>query len=129
MELLQQSEICLLPLLPSRFNRMKSDLKYLEAAASGAAALANPTVYADTLVPGETGLLYETETEFERALTRLIEDATLRRRLASNAWEWVQENRLLSMHYRERVEWYESLYSRYDELTAALLERSPEMVK
>ena len=129
MELLQQSDICLLPLLPSRFNRMKSDLKFLEAAATGAAALANPTVYSYTLVPGETGLLYETATEFENALTQLIEDAALRRRLAGNAWEWVRENRLLSMHYRERFEWYESLYSRYDELTAALLERSPEMVK
>ena len=124
MELLQQSDICLLPLLPSRFNRMKSDLKYLEAAASGVAALANPTVYADTLVPGETGLLYETEKEFESALTRLIEDAALRRRLVSNAWEWVRENRLLSMHYRDRVEWYESLYSRYDELTAGIWERT-----
>ena len=127
MELLHQSDICLLPLLPSRFNRMKSDLKFLEAASAGTVALANPTVYADTLLPDETGLLYETETEFENALTQLIEDAALRRRLVGNAWEWVRDYRLLSMHYRERIEWYESLYARYDELTAAIGERVPEL--
>lgn len=125
LELLRQSDICLLPLLPVRFNRMKSDLKFLESAAMGAVALASPTVYADSLRDGETGLLYETEAEFENHLSRLIEDATLRRRLSENAWDWVKENRLLSKHYRQRLEWYHSLYSRYDELTEAIRRRVP----
>jgi len=127
--LLLQSDISLLPLLPSRFNRMKSDLKFLECAAWGTAALASPTVYADTVRHGETGLLYENKDEFEDYLTQLIDDAALRQRLASNAWEWVKESRLLSLHYRERLRWYESLYDRYDELTTAVSERVQELRK
>lgn len=126
-ELLKHSDIALLPLLPSRFNRMKSDLKFLECAAFGTAALASPTVYADTVVSGETGLLYETEAEFETRLTQLVEDATYRQRLVANAWEWVKENRLLSQHYRDRLDWYESLFDRYEELTVAIGERVPEL--
>lgn len=126
-ELLQHSDICLLPLLPTRFNRMKSDLKFLEAAASGAVALANPTVYEDTLIDGVTGVLYRGEDEFEENLTKLIDDASLRQRLSGNAWEWVKQHRLLSAHYRERLEWYETLFERYEELTEAIRERTPEM--
>jgi len=126
-ELLRQSDICLLPLLPARFNRMKSDLKFVESAALGAVALASPTVYADSLRHGETGLLYETEAEFENNLTMLIENAALRTSLSENAWEWVKENRLLSTHYRERLDWYHSLYSRYDEITEAIKDRVPEL--
>lgn len=126
--LLQNSDIALLPLLPTRFNRMKSDLKFIESAAWGTAALASPTVYADTIQHGETGLIYENDSEFAEYLAKLIEDAGLRRRLATNAWQWVRKNRLLSLHYRERLEWYESLFDRYDELTTAIEERVPEML-
>jgi glycosyltransferase involved in cell wall biosynthesis len=126
-DLLRQSDIALLPMLPTRFNRMKSDLKFLECAAMGTVALASPTVYADTLKQDETGLLYETEAQFESRLTQLIEDMALRRRLAGNAWEWVKENRLLSLHYRDRLHWYQSLLVRYDELTEAIRQRAPEM--
>lgn len=126
-EMLQQSDIALLPLLSNRFNRMKSDLKYLECAALGTVALANPTVYAETIQHGNTGLLYETETEFENYLTQLIEDTSLRKSLASNAWQWVKQNRLLSQHYRDRFEWYASLHNRYEELTEQIAARVPEL--
>lgn len=126
-DLLRRSDIALLPLLPSRFNQMKSDLKFLECAAAGTTVLASPTVYADTILAGETGLLYETETEFETRLSQLIEEPAERARLATNAWQWVKENRLLSMHYRRRLQWYESLFDRYEELSAAIGERVPEL--
>ena len=124
---LRQSDVALLPLLPTRFNRMKSDLKFIECAAGGAVALANPTVYADTIEHGKTGWLYETTEQFEQGLARLLEDQSLRHQLAKNAWQWVRENRLLSQHYRERLDWVESLFGRYDELTAAIGERVPEL--
>ena len=125
--LLQQSDIALLPLLPGRFNQMKSDLKFVECAAFGAAVLASPTVYADSVVDGETGLLYETPSEFAAGLDRLLHDAALRRSIRRQAWQWVGENRLLCRHYRERLAWYQSLRQRYDELTAAIGERVPEL--
>lgn len=126
-ELLRQADIALLPLLPTRFNGMKSDLKFIESAACGAVALASPTVYAATIEHGKTGWLYESAEQFEQGLDRLLDDQALRRRLAENAWQWVRENRLLSQHYRERMDWYESLFECYDELTAAIGERVPEL--
>lgn len=126
-KLLQMSDVALLPLMPTRFNRMKSDLKFLECAAWGTVSLTSPTVYADTVIHGETGLLYETEEQFRLGLEQLIEDAQLRQRLAGNAWRWVRDNRLLSMHYRDRLRWYESLFDRYDELTEAIGARVPEL--
>lgn len=127
--LLLQSDISLLPLLPSRFNRMKSDLKFLECAAWGTVALASPTVYADTMRSGETGLLYETEQQFREEFEQLIEDVEMRQRLARNAWKWVEKNRLLSLHYRERLIWYDSLFARYEELMEAIRKRVPELRK
>ena len=83
---------------------MKSDLKYLECAAWGTTILANPTVYADSVVHGETGFLYDSEEQFQICLEQLIEDAQLRQRLAVNAWTWVRDNRMLSLHYRDPLE-------------------------
>ncbi|NMC31917.1 MAG: glycosyltransferase family 4 protein [Veillonellaceae bacterium] len=125
--LMQQSDIGLLPLLPTRFNKMKSDLKFVECAAWGTVALANPTVYSDTIEHGVTGWLYETEDQFYDGLSGLLNDDILRARIAENAWQWVRKHRLLSMHFRERLEWYESLFERYVELTAAIKKRVPNI--
>ena len=126
-KLLQLSDIALLPLLPTRFNCMKSDLKFLECAGAGTAVLASPTVYKMTVQQGKTGLLYDTEDEFYVSLQRLLGDASLRRQLATNAYQWVSEHRMLSQHYRERINWYKTLFSRYDALNEAIFKRVPEM--
>lgn len=126
-KLLLYSDISLLPLLPSRFNQMKSDLKFVECAAWGTAVLASSTVYADTVKSRETGILYETEEQFRLGLEQLIEDMQFRRWLASNAWEWVKNYRLLSLQFRDRLQWYDSLFGRYDELTDAIEKRVPEL--
>ena len=126
-ELLRQSDVALLPLLPTRFNQMKSDLKFVESAACGTVALASPTVYAATIEHEKTGWLYESEEEFEHGLAQLLTDSRLRQRLAQNAWHWVRENRLLSLHYRKRLDWYEALFDRYNELTRMIGERIPEL--
>src|SRR5262249_58233502 len=62
-------DVGLAPLLPSDFNRARSDLKYLEYAAHGVAG-----VYADlepfrgSVRDGETGLLFRTGPEMLRHL-------------------------------------------------------------
>jgi SAM-dependent methyltransferase len=126
-EVLRDCEVGLLPLEPSRFNRMKSDLKFLECAAQGVAVLASPTVYENSVEHGRTGVLYRSPAEFESSLRRLIEDAEWRRSLARNAYAWVRERRLLSQHYRRRTEWYRELLGRLPELTAQVRQRVPEL--
>jgi SAM-dependent methyltransferase len=125
--ILRESDLAILPLLPTRFNEHKSDIKFVECAAQGVACLASPTVYAQTLRHGETGLLYESPEEFEASLRRLISDEHLRGRLARNAYDQVARRRLLSRHFRERFEWYRDLLARKNELDRDLRARAPAL--
>jgi len=126
-EILRNCDVALLPLKPTPFNRMKSDLKFLECAGNGVAVLANPTVYEASIQEGKTGLLYRSPTEFEEKLRALLDDAALRRRLAAEAYAWVRENRLLSRHYRQRYDWYTEMFDRLPLLNKELSQRVPEL--
>ncbi|PPT10979.1 Putative N-acetylgalactosaminyl-diphosphoundecaprenol glucuronosyltransferase [Geitlerinema sp. FC II] len=128
-ELLRACDVALLPLNPTEFNSMKSDLKFIECASHGVTVLASPTVYARSIVDGETGLLYNSLPEFETKLRRLLQDTPWRRQMANNAYRWVRDNRLLSQHYRERYDWYLEMRSRLPELNEALRQRVPEIFR
>ena len=47
-----------MPLDDTPFNRAKSDLKFIEAGACRVASLASSVVYQDSIVHGETGLIF-----------------------------------------------------------------------
>ncbi len=126
-EVLRGCDIALLPLEPTDFNRMKSDLKFLECAAQGVAALASPVVYEGSVVDGVTGRLFRSPAEFEERLRELIANRGLRRRLAANAYAWVREQRLLSQHYRKRYEWLLQMRDRLPQLNEELRQRAPEL--
>jgi glycosyltransferase involved in cell wall biosynthesis len=128
-ELLHVADVALLPLEPTQFNEHKSDLKFIECAAHGVAALAGATVYSQTIVHGETGLVYRSPEEFAALLEQLIRDVPLRRRIAENAYRYVVENRLLARHYRARYEWYREMLERRSELEFELRQRAPELAQ
>jgi len=125
--ILRGCDIALLPLSDTPFNRCKSDVKFIECAAHGAAVLASPVVYAASIRPGETGLLFDDPQAFGRALRQLIEDAGLRRRLAGEAYEYVKRERLQAQHYRERYQWYRRLVEEKPRLDRELRQRAPEL--
>jgi SAM-dependent methyltransferase len=127
LELLQAADIGLLPLEPTRFNQHKSDLKFIECAANGVAALASSTVYGRTIAHDETGLVYQSPVEFGLMLERLIRDRPLRRRLGRNAFQHVAQNRMLARHYQMRYQWYRQMLERRDALEAELRARAPEL--
>ncbi len=126
-EIMYSCDIALLPLVSNPINEMKSDLKFLECAARGVAVLASPTVYENSIVEGETGLIYRHEKEFEIKLNMLISDAQMRRKIAGNAYEWVRDNRLLCGHYRQRRDWYLQMRDELPRLNAELRDRLPEL--
>ncbi|MGB3558400.1 MAG: methyltransferase domain-containing protein [Geitlerinemataceae cyanobacterium] len=126
-ELLSQCDVAILPLNDTEFNRMKSDLKFIECAQHGVAVLASSTVYEQSIIDGETGLIYRSIEEFESKLTQLIDRTSCRRKIAANAYEWVKRNRLLCQHYRQRYEWYLEMYDRLPELTLELRDRVPQI--
>jgi glycosyltransferase involved in cell wall biosynthesis len=99
---LREVDVACCPLADVPFNRAKSPIKAWEAAAAGAAVVASPTIYGQSLKDGEDGYLAATGAEWLAALTRLVDDAVERRRvgdnlrrrvagelsLEQNAWRW-----------------------------------------
>jgi SAM-dependent methyltransferase/glycosyltransferase involved in cell wall biosynthesis len=126
-EILRMCDIALLPLNPTRFNQMKSDLKFIECAGHGVTVLASPTVYEKPIIDGETGLIYRSVEDFQQKLEELIINRQFRQTLANNAYEWVSHNRLLSQHYRKRHDWYCEMRDRLPELNQQLRDRFPEL--
>lgn len=112
---LAASDIALLPLRDTAFNRAKSDLKFIEAAGHGAAVLASPTVYAGSVRDGETGMIYRSMEEFAAKLDLLIERADLRRTLAENAYRYVAQHRLLAQHLDDYTAAYREMLARREE--------------
>jgi glycosyltransferase involved in cell wall biosynthesis len=126
-EILRDCDLALLPLNPTEFNTMKSDLKFIECASRGVVVLASPTVYARSVQHGKTGLLFNTPEEFEVLLHQVIDNRVWRRELAANAYAYVRDRRMISQHYRDRYNWYLEMLDRLPELNAALKERVPEI--
>src|SRR5205085_9923767 len=103
-------DIGLAPLLPTAYNRCRSDVKFLEYAAQGAAGIyADLEPYRAGVVPGETGLLYRDEADFVRCLDLLAGDAALRRRIRAQAHAHVAGRRRLDDHIEERLAFYRRL--------------------
>jgi SAM-dependent methyltransferase len=127
LKLMGQCDVALLPLVDSRFNNMKSDIKFLECAGHGVTVLASPTVYERSVIDEQTGLLFRNPEEFESRLTRLITDGEYRHRLALRAHQWVSQNRMMGPHSRLRYQWYTGLLDKLPQLTADLRSRAPEV--
>ena len=116
---LYKSDIALLPLHDNEFNRMKSDLKFIEAAGHGAVVLCSPTVYQNSVRDGRTGFIYHNAAEFFQLLCALIENPLLRKETAQLAYSYVKENRMLADHYEERLDSYLEMLAKMPELEQA----------
>ncbi len=79
-------------------------------------------MYAASIVEGQTGLIYHSAEDFAAKLNELIINRDLRCRIATQAYEWVKDNRLLCQHFRQRRDWYLQMYNRLPELNQALCE-------
>jgi glycosyltransferase involved in cell wall biosynthesis len=88
-------DIGLAPLHDTPFNQAKSDIKYLEYSATGAATIASPLAPYKASIQEDRGVLVHGNTadDWAVAIGRLIDDPNLRQRLATNAYEWVHGER------------------------------------
>lgn len=87
---------------PKLFNTAKTPIKLWEFSLSGAVCVVSPTLYGQAATDGEDALVAETADEWEVALSRLVEDQGLRRRLYRN-----QRRRIAEQHTLEKnwVNW------------------------
>ncbi len=120
---LHSSDIAFLPLRDTDFNRAKSDLKFIESAGHGAVVLASPTVYEATVKEGRNGFIYRNPREFGEYLNLLIENRERRIETAEAAYRYVRDERLLSGHYLERLDWYREMLARRPELDREMMQR------
>ncbi len=88
-------DIGLAPLYDTEFNRARSDIKYLEYSATGAATIASTVVpYQDSMRPDRGVLVAENKPEaWNVAIAALVDNAEHRQQLADNAYSWVRAER------------------------------------
>jgi GT2 family glycosyltransferase/glycosyltransferase involved in cell wall biosynthesis/predicted Zn-dependent protease len=103
--------IALAPLVDTRFNRCKSNIKWLEYSACGCAGIfSDLPPYNSCIQNGLTGLLVENTTEsWVNAIEQLISDPELRRSIAENAKQQVMANHTLLSGAHKYMEAYSSL--------------------
>jgi glycosyltransferase involved in cell wall biosynthesis len=121
--LLGASEISFMPLGDTTFNRTKSDLKFIEAGACRVASLASNVVYADSIVDGQTGLVFRNPQELQDKLLRMVAMPELARSIGDRSRQYVATQRMLAYQVAPRIRWYRSLWARREALTDALRAR------
>jgi SAM-dependent methyltransferase len=127
LELLETADIAVLPIVGRESETYKSPLKFLECASRGAVCVASPTLYADVIRDGETGIIAHTGEEWTRSLQQLVADPAERWRLAEAAWSDVRDRHMMATQVAAREAWYRQLCANRAELTRALLARHPEL--
>ncbi|WP_409200105.1 glycosyltransferase domain-containing protein [Methanobrevibacter sp. DSM 116169] len=90
-------DIGIVPLLPSEFNRSKSELKYIEFTALGIPTVSSDTdIYKHAISDGINGFFANTEEEWVEKIEKLILDKKLREKIVSNAQKDISTNYRLS---------------------------------
>ena len=125
--LLAASEISFMPLQDTPFNRCKSDLKFIEAAARRVTPLASALVYEQTAEDGRTAALFRTPDELESQLLNLVANPQAAKAIGDAARTYVARKRMLAYQIADRAAWYHDLWARREELHRALLARLPEL--
>ena len=98
------------PLRDTRFNRARTDVKYLEYAARGVVAIMQATgPYCSSVIPGVTGFLYEDAVQLVELLDQVTRDLRLRVRIVTAARDYVERERHQFHHSARRLEFYKSL--------------------
>lgn len=110
LDFLGSIDVGIAPLLPTQYNKGRSDVKFLEYASCGVAGIyQNLEPYRQSVKHCETGLLFSTPEELIERLNQLYQDKVLRLKLRKQAYDYVREQRMLAAHIHKRIEWYQSL--------------------
>jgi glycosyltransferase involved in cell wall biosynthesis len=84
--MVERFDVGLAPLLDSRFNRAKSDLKILEYGICGIPAVASKVLpYVGAIDHNASGLIAASPKDWIKSIRRLVEDPELRSRLGAAA--------------------------------------------
>ncbi len=104
-------DIAISPLQNNQFNQCKSDIKFLDYAAIGAAGIySQSSAYSSTVNHQQEGWLAENSVDaWEEALNTLIQETALRYQIARNATRVLYSQRILAQRATNWVETVKSL--------------------
>ena len=109
LDFLGSIDVGIAPLLPTKYNEGRSDVKYLEYASCGVVGIyQNLEPYRNIVRNHETGLLFSTPDELINQLERLYQDTMLRLKIRDQAYDFVMGQRKLESHIQNRIKWYQS---------------------
>jgi tetratricopeptide (TPR) repeat protein len=109
---LERLDIGLAPLLPTEFNRCRSDVKFLEYASRSVVPLLQNLDPYHHLAGTGAALLYDNPDDLIRQLDRLVNEPALRQTIATTAHTLVASERRLAQHAPIRLAIYKDLAQR-----------------
>lgn len=121
--ILEKCDIAIMPLADSMENKCKSDIKFIEAASRGVAAIASTTIYADSIKNKITGLIVEKNNEWEENLISMLTIKGYAKQLALEAKREVKTNRIEVNASRERITTYLNWWNDRENLNKKMMER------
>ena len=102
-------DIGLAPLLPTEFNKCKSNIKWMEYAIAEVAGVYSPTVYRHQGFEPSLGLIAETEEQWYRCIKNLIDHPEMRKGIVDNAYRMVVRKHNLAKEVYRWADAYKSL--------------------
>ncbi|MES2942551.1 MAG: glycosyltransferase [Pseudomonadota bacterium] len=105
-------DIGLAPLLPTEYNRCRSDVKFLEYACCGVVPVLQRLDPYSGVKHGETGFLFDTPEGMIEQLDQLVASPALRQQVASAAYAHVSSQRRMDSHAHQRIDFYREQVSR-----------------
>jgi glycosyltransferase involved in cell wall biosynthesis len=102
-------DIGISPLIDDYFNKCKTYTKWLEYSSLGTPGVYSPIVYSEVVKHGKTGFIAETEEDWIKYLSLLIEDGKLRKDIGRVARREILKNYDLDKHWRRWVEVYKEV--------------------
>lgn len=99
------------PLQDTSFNQVKSDLKWVEYTAVGAAVVASAGLMYESCCEGGCGLLAHDDASWEAALQRLIDDRDFRTAMVTKAQQRLRSERSLALQRAQLLEMFERFRS------------------
>ncbi|ALL12862.1 methyltransferase domain-containing protein [Caulobacter henricii] len=118
MKALAGCDLALLPLADTPFNRLKSDLKFIECCAAGVVPICSPIVYGDTPEHLDIGVFADTPASWEKALRDLAADPGEVQARRERGLAYVRARRMHAQQVPLRQAYYRDLMAQRPELEA-----------
>lgn len=115
MEVLASCDLALLPLRDTEFNRLKSDLKFIECCAAGVVPICSAIVYAD-LMHTNIGVFPQTIADWGASLSQLCGSTESIRVRKEAGLEYIKRERMHSHIVVARKNFYQSLIDNRENL-------------